>query len=727
MATLILTAVGTAIGGPVGGAIGGMLGQQIDMAILGSGKPREGARLKELQIQTSSYGTQFPAILGTMRAAGTVIWATDLVEQRVKSGGGKGQPAVVNFSYVANFAVALSSAPLLRVGRIWADGNLMRGGAGDFKVQTGFRFYAGHADQTADPLMASANGIQRCPAHRGLSYAVFENLQLADYGNRIPSLTFELFERDGSVSLATIAGMASGGKIGGQSLEAVTGYALQGADIVSALRPLFDAAPVFVRPQMDTLSVADWFGANQQLAELVPVANASGNALERPGKSRQPENAAPNNLALRHFEPARDFQAGTQQSQRGRVGAITTLIDCPAAMNANQAKRFADLALLQQHRGRSRISLFAIGPSTGVQIGDWISQGGSRFRIHEIEKFSGFDRIEAISWLDRYSAASIGTDAGIATGQPDAIIGPTQLMVVDLPLLLPTDPGLPQVFVAAAGTGAGWKGANIALRDGDRLIDLGGSAQPATMGLLETILTVHSAQLLDEHNAPVVRLGNMIASMPPGTGDPLSSSAPAIWINGEIIRYGTAEYLGEQRFRLRRLARGLAGTEDKIVPHSLGTQILLLESETLRAVDAIPLVRGEDIHLEAVGLGDSTPVIANAVVAANALRPPIPAHGHIAVAANGDVALSWVRRSRVDPGWSDEVDIPQGEGALLFDIDVIENQSVLASWQVPEEHFVLSATALAAVTAASLTDLSFEVRQVGRYARSNPLYISVNI
>jgi hypothetical protein len=98
MATLVLTAVGSAIGGPLGGAIGGAIGRQIDAEIFAP-PARQGSRLKELAVQTSSYGTQIPAILGVMRVAGTVIWSTDLIEERTKSGGGKGRPSTVNYSY----------------------------------------------------------------------------------------------------------------------------------------------------------------------------------------------------------------------------------------------------------------------------------------------------------------------------------------------------------------------------------------------------------------------------------------------------------------------------------------------------------------------------------------------------------------------------------------------------------------------------------------------------
>ena len=70
MATLVLTAVGSAIGGPIGGAIGAFIGQQIDAEIFAP-PARQGSRLKELAVQTSSYGSQIPGIFGTMRVAGT--------------------------------------------------------------------------------------------------------------------------------------------------------------------------------------------------------------------------------------------------------------------------------------------------------------------------------------------------------------------------------------------------------------------------------------------------------------------------------------------------------------------------------------------------------------------------------------------------------------------------------------------------------------------------------
>lgn len=90
MATLVLSVVGGIVGGPVGAAIGAALGQQVDAAVF-KPKGREGPRLADLKVQASTYGQQIPQLFGTMRVAGSVIWATDLIERRNKRGGGNRQ------------------------------------------------------------------------------------------------------------------------------------------------------------------------------------------------------------------------------------------------------------------------------------------------------------------------------------------------------------------------------------------------------------------------------------------------------------------------------------------------------------------------------------------------------------------------------------------------------------------------------------------------------------
>lgn len=239
MATLVFSAVGTLLGGPIGGAIGALAGRQVD-AMIFAPSARQGPRLNELSLSASSYGLAVPRQHGSVRTGGQVIWATDLVEQSSRQGGGKGRAATVTYSYAASFAVAVSSRPITGIGRIWADGKLLRGAAGDLKVGGTLRVYNGHADQQPDPLMLAAEGGS-CPAYRGLAYLVFEDLQLADYGNRIPTLSFEVFADAGPLNLQTILGPVIPDCAATMPLAGLDGLTMEGSagDLLRQLDPLF--------------------------------------------------------------------------------------------------------------------------------------------------------------------------------------------------------------------------------------------------------------------------------------------------------------------------------------------------------------------------------------------------------------------------------------------------------------------------------------------------------
>lgn len=210
MATLALAAVGSAIGAQFGGAVlgisaaaigqaaGAMVGNAIDRALLAPTQKVAGPRLDGVDIQTSAEGPGLPVVDGVGRVAGNVIWATRLeeVKSTSKQGGKGGGPKVesTEYSYYANFAVALtdcSTGPLRHFGRVWADGKPL-----DTSGLT-VRFYKGTQTQNPDPLIVAKDGA--APAYRGISYVVFERMPVADFGRRIPSLTFEVWGQSGKV------------------------------------------------------------------------------------------------------------------------------------------------------------------------------------------------------------------------------------------------------------------------------------------------------------------------------------------------------------------------------------------------------------------------------------------------------------------------------------------------------------------------------------------------
>ena len=197
MATLVLQAAGAAVGsffGPlgtiVGRAVGALAGNVIDNAVFGSHRVHEGPRLTNLTVQGSREGTPIPRVYGRVRIAGQVIWATRFEEVATDSGGGKGGggggggDTTRTYSYYANFAVALCEGPIARVGRVWADGKPF-----DLSTVT-HRIYPGNAGQGPDSLILAKQ--DDTPAYRDTAYIVFERMPIADFGNRLPQLSFEV-------------------------------------------------------------------------------------------------------------------------------------------------------------------------------------------------------------------------------------------------------------------------------------------------------------------------------------------------------------------------------------------------------------------------------------------------------------------------------------------------------------------------------------------------------
>jgi hypothetical protein len=225
MATLILSAagaaVGAAIGGPVGAlagrAAGGVAGAMIDQRLLGAGgRAVDTGRPPVLRVQGGREGAPIARVFGRMRVTGHIIWSSRFQEITERIGGGKGGgfgggPSGVSRRYAISLAVALCEGPIDRLGRVWADGKALARGSVEM------RLHRGGEDQSPDPLIAALEG--EAPAYRGVAYAVFEALDLAPFGNRIPQLSFEVF-RHPRVSVGASA------EIGPPLSELVRGVAL---------------------------------------------------------------------------------------------------------------------------------------------------------------------------------------------------------------------------------------------------------------------------------------------------------------------------------------------------------------------------------------------------------------------------------------------------------------------------------------------------------------------
>jgi hypothetical protein len=287
MAALLLTAAGAAAGGsPFGGAGAALFGRlltSVATSLIGGALSRrhiqrthEGPRLSDLEVMASTEGAPIPRVYGRVRLAGEVIWATNLEEvvttRTETAGGGKGgggtkvTTTTITYSYFANLALGLCEGLIGHVARVWADGKPL-----DLAGLT-VRVYTGTEDQIPDPLIVAKEGADNAPAYRGLAYVVFERLPVANFGNRIPQLTFEVMRPVGALermvrAVTLIPGATEFGYepatvvriMGpGQSAPENRHIAYAPSDVIASLDDLQAACPNLERVAV----VVTWFGSD---------------------------------------------------------------------------------------------------------------------------------------------------------------------------------------------------------------------------------------------------------------------------------------------------------------------------------------------------------------------------------------------------------------------------------------------------------------------------------
>ena len=202
----IFSILGGAIGSSFGGGIlstigrfaGRMLGTYLEQS---QHEVEEHHRFKNVKdsfaLSSAMYGEVIPLIFGTAKVGGKIIWAEQIKEVRNNSTEKKYFQQfhqvkelyhTTECEYYLSFAVSICEGEIADVIRVWANDSLIN--LGDYKC----RLYLGTEEQLPDSLIAASVGGQ-APAFRDLSYIVFEELPLADFGSTVPNFSFEVIRK----------------------------------------------------------------------------------------------------------------------------------------------------------------------------------------------------------------------------------------------------------------------------------------------------------------------------------------------------------------------------------------------------------------------------------------------------------------------------------------------------------------------------------------------------
>ena len=713
MATLVLSAVGTLVGGPIGGAIGALAGRAVDAQLLPSAS-REGPRLKELAVSTSSYGQPLPRQFGTVRAAGTIIWATDLKESEEEAGGGKGQPDVTTYSYSVSLAVALASNPIAGIGRIWADGNLLRGEAGDLKTGGQIRIHTGHGDQGVDPLIAADKGAE-CPAFRNCAYVVFEDLALADFGNRVPALTFEVFGEQAALGLADLAAPDQTRIAATDPLDGLDGYAIEGGPIRQVLANLDRVYPLACdSADRRVARLAD--GAAPLLPEGA-IAVDEGEFGTRDGKATdRATGSGTKPTALRYYDRERDFQPGLQRPAGHVPDGRTQTIDFPGTMAALTARRLVAGAAIRSEAGRETIRWRTPELDPDIRPGGLVRVPGR----------AGTWRVTGWEWRETgvelalaRNAPQTAAPAAADTGRPslpgDHLPGPTRLDYFELPLAAPLAGQRTRRYAAASSPAAGWRGAQLYREVGGRLEPLGATGRRrSVVGTTLGILPPSPALIIERDAALEVELAASDLALSPATHEALANGANRALVGEEILQFANAEQIGDATWRLTGLLRGRGGTEGAASePLQAGARFVLIDASL------VPLDEDSAERIAAIGLADPEPVYARIATSGLAAQPLPPVRGSATVAADGARTLRWTRRARGAWNWRDGVEAPVVEQVERYLVGVGPVSAPHASWTTFAPELTLSGETWSALATAH-PGAPVWVRQSGDLALSRP-------
>lgn len=561
--------LGRVMGGPLGLAMGSagtqMLGRPGDV---------DGFAVR------SFYGAVVPRLYGKVRTAGTVIWS---LPPAVGHPGANGRRP-----YSVSFAIALSSRPILCVGRIWADGSEIRSKDGIFNVATRFRSYAGGGNRNADPLIAAVEGPD-APTYRHLAYAVFEDFSLTAFGNRIPELSFEV-EADHEAVGDWVRDLGQGAidsEIAAVASPSGFAAANDGRVDLENITALLGAKATF----HDGRVVARRAGA----LHIVPATDVVCEAEHMQAETNMPSDP-PTMLALSYCDTERQYQLSVQTAGRPDGYAAVTL-NTRAAAGADVMRTLAMRRLRDARFEAMGCELTLPWRWAGIEVGDRLSLRGRIWRVAAKDIVGMLIRLRCTGFAG--DVGDVAGDGGRSLAIEPTVAPPTRLIIVETGTPLRGSVQETGIWIGARG-GDGWRGAET------RWVSVNGEEYigPVWANVAGgTLISVLAAAPADEE-------ANHILLQPDGrevifetrNQDELALGANLICVGEELIQFHAAATLPNGCVRLSGLMRGRYGTE--ISDWGVGTIVDSVVPGNMRFLPLSAVYADRDIPIAAYGKGD---------------------------------------------------------------------------------------------------------------------------
>jgi len=289
-----------------------------------------------------------------------------------------------------------------------------------------------------------------------------------------------------------------------------------------------------------------------------------------------------------------------------------------------------------------------------------------------------------------------------------------------VPLALPIVTVQPPPLLSLAAFAAPWPGALAIWQANEAgLFDLDGFVEaPSIVG--ETLTTLPPGPLwrTDRRAVLEVRLrGGVLSSVSPEAALAGANALALVGADGtiEIVTVSQVELIGPQLFRLSGLIRGIGGSEAaaaRLLP--AGSRLAVLDGAAVPLTsDLADLGRSRRYRVGPVrdDIGDATMVEFEASIAGEALLPLSPI-GPKAVRTEVGIALSWLRRTRIDGDSWELAEVPLGEENERYAICILDGETQLHAAIVNTTEWTYPAAQELADFGVPQRDIALSLRQL---------------
>ncbi|ADZ71342.1 baseplate multidomain protein megatron [Polymorphum gilvum] len=468
---------------------------------------------------------------------------------------------------------------------------------------------------------------------------------------------------------------------------------------------------------------------------LVPVARLAGDDLvetdpDAPVLARVRAQAGelPAEVRLSGEDAASDFRRLVTASRRleGASRHLETR-DLAVVAPPETLLAAADRRLQRLWAERERVE-FALPPTAlALEPGDLVELDGApgqafepalKLRIEAIEDGPA-RRIEA---MRTEPAATLAASPRPRAGAwRSADLGPPHALMLDLSKLSDGDADrAPRLAVFARPWPGGYALLRSATESGFQPVAT--VDRPATVGRLAEPLAPGPVWLWDEATRPLVELyGGTLESRDPAA---VLAGANALAVRTaaggfEILQFRGAELVGPRLYRLSGLLRGQRGTEAEAGAGApAGADVVRLDA----AVAQVPLdddLAGLPLAYRLVpqgrSLDDPASLGLSHAASGRGAQPLSPVHVRARRTAAG-IVLAWIRRSRIGADGWEQLEVPLGEAAEAYEVDVLDGAAVLRTLRATTPEVLYPAAEELADFGAPVANLTVAVVQLSETA-----------